>query len=214
MAWLEGVVTSCIAAPAIGISFLIFRPCIQAARSTRAGANHLKIMTGWWICWYLLLAIGTLYAGCWSFLLMLTLAACCATGWSDSLFLLIHHMWSRWLVVLLTLATIGGYGLVPWMDAAAGILYGYGLLWLLRTFFLRLRQLDALGQGDPEFICVIALGSGLYGTWATLLGASLLGICLAMVQYIRTGTLPTHMPLGAYLALIGSICILLYQIYL
>jgi prepilin signal peptidase PulO-like enzyme (type II secretory pathway) len=141
----------------------------------------------------------------------LIFAACSATYWTDTLFFLIHHVWSRWLVVALGLLTVAGYGLVSWPEAAAGVVYGYGLLWILRALFLRLRSLDALGEGDPEFICVIALGAGLYGVWLTLLGASLLGMLVATISYLFTREWPERIPLASYMALVGSGAVVAYQ---
>jgi prepilin signal peptidase PulO-like enzyme (type II secretory pathway) len=68
-----------------------------------------------------------------------------------------------------------------WLDGAAGVLLGGGLMYGLREAFLRLRGVSALGLGDVKFVALAGLYVGLTGLAPFLVLAGCLGIVFGLV---------------------------------
>ena len=112
-----------------------------------------------------------------------------------------RHFWlpDRLTVVLaLTGLVVGGYlSGVPLLHRLIGGAVGYSALALLATAYRRLRSRDGLGGGDAKLMGAIGLWTGWAALPPILVGASLLGLGIAMVR--RHGPADA-IPLGTLLA--------------
>lgn len=132
--------------------------------------------------------------------------ALAAFGWLLlPLFLLdLRHFWlPDPLTVTLALA---GPALGPWLNDVplierllSALVAGLGLA-LIGWSYARLRHRDGLGAGDPKLLGALAIWLGAEGTVATLLGAALTGLAIALW---RRHARDEALPFGAYLCLAG-----------
>ena len=103
-------------------------------------------------------------------------------------------------------------GLLPislW-QSIIGAVFGYLFLWTLAHLFLWLTGKKGMGDGDFELLALIGSFLGLYGTWYTLMIASIAGslIGLALISLGRAGR-NTKIPFGPFLAAAAIILVLL-----
>lgn len=88
------------------------------------------------------------------------------------------------------------------LSAAMGALLGAGLLLGLRTAWLRLRGVEALGLGDVKLLLLIGAFLGPVGAFASVGIASLAGLLVAApLLAARRIARDTPLPFGAFLAL-------------
>ncbi|UUR08367.1 prepilin peptidase [Sphingomonas glaciei] len=130
--------------------------------------------------------------------------ALAAFGWLLlPLFLLDRaHFWlPNPLTITLALA---GFALAPLLDdvplverLASSLVAGLGLA-LIGWTYARLRSREGLGGGDPKLLAALALWLGAEGVVATLLGAALLGLAVALAQRRARDE---ALPFGAFLCL-------------
>lgn len=107
------------------------------------------------------------------------------------------------------------FGLLPisLMQSVYGTLLGYFFLFFIaKTYFLYAKQ-EGMGQGDIELLAFIGAFTGIFGCWATLIIASVLGSCWAWVLmlYFKQGK-KVKIPFGPFLAG-GAILFVLFQHY-
>src|SRR5690606_32770961 len=62
-----------------------------------------------------------------------------------------------------------GWGRVPLYDAVAGVMAGYGVLWLLLQGFRLLRGIEGMGYGDLKLVAALGAWLG----WQALPGVLL-----------------------------------------
>jgi leader peptidase (prepilin peptidase)/N-methyltransferase len=108
------------------------------------------------------------------------------------------------------------FGLLPidTIDSIAGALSGYGLLWLTKTIFYRIKGQEGLGQGDLDLLCLIGSFTGVLGVWFTLLVGSITGSLIGIIYlYTHKNVRDVKMPFGPFLAL-GAISYVLLQPYI
>lgn len=69
------------------------------------------------------------------------------------------------------------FGLLPidLFESIVGAAAGYGILWLTKTIFYKLRNKEGVGQGDLDLLCFIGSFTGFMGVWTSLLIGSTLG---------------------------------------
>jgi leader peptidase (prepilin peptidase)/N-methyltransferase len=126
-----------------------------------------------------------------------------AFGWLLlPLFLLdLRHFWLPDSLTL-TLA-LAGLALGPWLNdvnlterIASALIAGGGLA-LLGWTYQRLRKRQGLGGGDPKLLAALGLWLGPEGVVATLLGAALIGLAVALA---RRSARDQALPFGTFLA--------------
>lgn len=88
--------------------------------------------------------------------------------------------------------------MLPLWDAAIGALAGFGIAWLLRFVFQRLKHREALGFGDVKFFAVAGIWCGLSGLADFMMLSGLSGIVFAGVWRWRGGN--AEFPFGPALA--------------
>ena len=97
------------------------------------------------------------------------------------------------------------------LDSVLGILFGFGILWIVKTVFWHIKKQEGLGAGDPLLLAMIGSFTGPLGVWIILLigsaMGSLIGICMLLSQKNASGY-PLRLPFGAFLAL-GTMAYLL-----
>ncbi len=91
---------------------------------------------------------------------------------------------------------------VNWIEAAAGVLVGAGVLFLIAEAWAWLRREEGMGLGDAKLLAMIGAFLGWKGVLITLFLACLAGSLfgLALVVTAR-GSVKTRLPFGAFLAL-------------
>lgn len=103
--------------------------------------------------------------------------------------------------LLLALARQGADPMALPLALAGGAL-GFGLLWLVAFAYRRWSGRDGIGGGDPLLLGAIGLWLGPQGVMTSLLGASVLGLVLAIAIAVtgRRIAPDTALPLGSLLA--------------
>jgi leader peptidase (prepilin peptidase) / N-methyltransferase len=130
-----------------------------------------------------------------------------------------RHMWlPRRLVALLGVSGAGfalwgswqAGSLIPLWTALAGGVIGFGLLWSVAQGYRLLRGRDGMGGGDPPLLGAIGLWIGPMGTIGAVIGASLLGLSVALIMLLarRPVAGDTPLPLGTLLAGAGWVIFL------
>ena len=119
-----------------------------------------------------------------------------------------HH----WLPDRLT-ATLAVSGLTAWLlqdppallDRLIGGLLGYASLALIAVIYKSLRNRDGLGGGDPKMLGAIGCWLGWQALPLVILGASLVGILVAISWRLRgkNVTADTMLPLGSLMAVVA-----------
>ncbi len=79
-----------------------------------------------------------------------------------------------------------------------GALFGYGLLWLVRTVFYRATGKEGLGLGDVELLAMIGAFTGIIGAWFSLFAGSVLGTLFGTAYMLITKD--RKIPFGPFLA--------------
>lgn len=134
-------------------------------------------------------------------------------GWQLLLLALLdmRHLWlprllTGWLgatgaVVVLARAW-AAQDIAPVLIGAGGAALGYLSLWLIARFYLKARGREGMGGGDPPLLGAIGLWIGPLGVIETMLGASILGILVALAMIVgkRKVAADTALPLGTCLA--------------
>ncbi|CAH0497043.1 A24 family peptidase [Novosphingobium sp. CECT 9465] len=101
--------------------------------------------------------------------------------------------------------TLGEGSLDPVLTSLSGGALGFVLLWATARFYLKARGREGMGSGDPPLLGAIGLWLGPLGVVEVMLGASIVGIVVAVVMLAarRTVTADTALPLGTCLAVVA-----------
>jgi len=85
-----------------------------------------------------------------------------------------------------------------------GALFGYGLLWVIRASYWRIRNIEGMGEGDLELLAGIGSFIGVTGCWITLLIGSLCGSLygLILIAFFKKERM-VKIPFGPFL-IIGA----------
>lgn len=114
----------------------------------------------------------------------------------------VEHFWLPDAVVL-PLAGLGLWlGLGDLADRAIGVGLGFAGLWLVAALYRWRAGRDGLGGGDPKLLAAIGAWLGWAALPLVLLGASMLGLALILVDRLRGRAVArdTMLPLGALMA--------------
>lgn len=90
----------------------------------------------------------------------------------------------------------------PLLISVSGGALGFAMLWVIARFYRRARGREGMGAGDPPLLGAIGLWLGPLGVVEVMLGASILGIAVAIVMLVskRKIAADTALPLGTCLA--------------
>ena len=120
-----------------------------------------------------------------------------------------RHFWLPDRLVL-ALAGTGLGGLVAGVppvasERAIGGAAAFAALWTIAWLYRRTRGRDGMGGGDPKLFGALGLWFGWRPLPLLLLGASLLGLCLALVARSRGQEIARHhaLPFGTLIAAVG-----------
>ncbi|NHK29067.1 prepilin peptidase [Parvularcula flava] len=117
---------------------------------------------------------------------------------------------------LIALGLIGGlisewfWGFVPFFDALIGAIVGYGVFWLIRFIYLKMRGIEGLGLGDAKMLAGLGAVAGWMSLPLVVLAASLAGLVFVGIMHLRGKVVgaQTAIRFGPFLA-IGGLLILL-----
>nr|WP_241735795.1 A24 family peptidase [Aquisalinus flavus] len=113
---------------------------------------------------------------------------------------------------LIAIGLIGGWFwmLVSFSDAIIGALVGYGVFWLIRFFYMRLRGIEGLGLGDAKMLAGLGAMTGWMSLPAIVLASSLAGLVYIGIMRMRGKEIgpQTAIRFGPFLA-VGGLCVLL-----
>ncbi|MCU0948832.1 MAG: A24 family peptidase [Porphyrobacter sp.] len=125
-----------------------------------------------------------------------------------------RHLWlPRSLVAVLAVSGAGFALLRAWQDAnllplsyaLAGGALGFGMLWAVALGYRKVRGREGMGGGDPPLLGAVGLWLGPMGVIGTVIGASLIGLAVALVMLLlrRPVAADTALPLGTLIAAAG-----------
>lgn len=98
--------------------------------------------------------------------------------------------------------------ITPW-QSLSGAIFGYIFLWGLANMFLLLTHKKGMGEGDFELLALIGSFIGIYGTWFTLIIASMTGSVIGISLIMRgNANRSTKIPFGPFLACAAIIYVL------
>jgi len=113
---------------------------------------------------------------------------------------------------LIAIGLIGNWlwGFVPFSDALIGAIVGYGVFWLIRFVYLKMRGIEGLGLGDAKMLAGLGAVTGWMSLPLIVLTASLAGLVAIGIMRLRGEQIgaQTAIRFGPFLA-IGGLCILL-----
>ena len=112
-------------------------------------------------------------------------------------------------LIALGLVSAWFWGFVPFADALMGAIAGYGVFWLIRFIYLRLRGIEGLGLGDAKMLTGLGAVTGWMFLPLILLTASLAGLVFVGVMRLRGQEVgaQTAIRFGPFLAA-GGVCVL------
>jgi leader peptidase (prepilin peptidase)/N-methyltransferase len=96
----------------------------------------------------------------------------------------------------------------PLTDTLIGVLAGAGFLYALALFYLKVRNIEALGFGDVKLLAFIGSYVGWFGALFTIFFGSLLGLLgsvFFMKMYKTDDLSKLEIPFGPFLAIAGTI---------
>jgi leader peptidase (prepilin peptidase)/N-methyltransferase len=102
----------------------------------------------------------------------------------------------------------------PLAPALAGVVLGYGALFLANQFYRAVRGRDGLGMGDAKLLAGAGAWLGWSGLPFVVLIASALGLCFVAAQRVRGRTLipGDALAFGPFLS-VGALLVWLVQTY-
>ena len=126
--------------------------------------------------------------------------------------MLIARLMTVWLVPFGFLFSHLNYLPISLFESITGAVFGYSILWFLKTIFFYIHQKEGMGQGDLEIMAMIGAFTGPFGSWIVLTIGSLLGSCVGLFLLIfkKKDKLSLKLPFGAFLAL-GAILYIIFS---
>ncbi|KJX01443.1 hypothetical protein RZ87_02535 [Enterobacter roggenkampii] len=94
-------------------------------------------------------------------------------------------------------------GSVSLSDAVCGAIAGYLSLWVIYHLFRFITGTEALGYGDFKLLSALGAWLGWQQLPLLVLVASLMGITISMIIYLRKGRVNKALPFGPFLSLAG-----------
>lgn len=116
-----------------------------------------------------------------------------------------RHFWlpDRLLLALASVALLAGPLLTPdisWTDRVIGAGVGFACLESVRLIFLRIRQHEGMGAGDPKLFAAIGIWLGWEALPVVLLIATMLGLAFVVAGRLLSRKSSPALPFGVYLA--------------
>jgi leader peptidase (prepilin peptidase)/N-methyltransferase len=97
-------------------------------------------------------------------------------------------------------------------EAALGVLFGAGFLWVVAFLYKKVRKQDGLGLGDVKLLVMIGALFGPSGALFTIFGGSVLGTLGGIFMILVKGrTMAQPLPFGPFLLLAATVFIFLPQ---
>jgi leader peptidase (prepilin peptidase)/N-methyltransferase len=129
---------------------------------------------------------------------------------TDFYSLTIPQLASIWLApVGIAVAASGNLQISVW-QSVVGAIIGYTSLWIINFAFKKMRNIDGIGVGDMELLCMIGAFIGPIGLYYTVLIASVTGSAWGLtIRLVRKQAPTTPIPFGPFLALGGMLYLLL-----
>lgn len=135
-------------------------------------------------------------------LLALFCVALLITLITDYLYLLIHRGATLFLIPIFLLGAYSSLTSVTLFESFAGVLVGYGFLWLFKTVYRAFRDIDGIGQGDLELLAMIGSFLGPLGVFYTITLGSTLGTLAAVALIaLKRADGRTALPFGSFLVI-------------
>lgn len=181
----------------------------------RLTSRRLRRRAGWTTPWPELL-LAALFGGClWRYgmgwLAWAAMAYCLALAlmaWIDWRSYLLPDMLTLPLMWAGLLVNLGG-AFAPPIHALAGLVVGYGFLWLFFQAFRRITGREGMGQGDFKLMAALGAWLGVEMLLPVLLLSSLLGVVAGVWDRVRRGH-DRPQPFAPCLALAG-VCVLWWR---
>ena len=91
----------------------------------------------------------------------------------------------------------------PETDFLIGAVAGYAVIWLLRAYYLKRRNIEAIGLGDAKFLAASGAWLGWQALPFLLLTASIVALIVVTIQSIAGNKFDskTAIPFGPYLCI-------------
>ena len=91
---------------------------------------------------------------------------------------------------------------ITMVESIVGAMGGYGVLWLIGTFYRMRTGVQGIGEGDMELLCLIGAFLGPVGVWASLMIGSMSGAIVGgLYLYFSGKGRKARIPFGPFLAL-------------
>lgn len=105
-----------------------------------------------------------------------------------------------WLGLLLSLF----YVFTSPEQAILGAIFGYGILWIIKTLYRLVRRKEGMGHGDLKLLALLGAWTGPFSVIHILIFASFMGLSIAIISLaLKKTTFQTPLPFGPYLAIAG-----------
>lgn len=118
---------------------------------------------------------------------------------TDLHYLLIPHLILRVLAGLGLLGASLGFLPITMLESLLGMIFGYGILWCVRTIAYKMLKEEGLGLGDLDLLLFIGAFLGPLGSWISLAGGALLGSLIGITLRSLLGPKHRVLPFGPFL---------------
>lgn len=116
--------------------------------------------------------------------------------------MVIPQCFSLWLVPFGLVSAAFGFLEITFLQSCLGVVFGYGMLWLVGFLFKKATHKDGMGIGDMELMALIGSFLGPVGVWTSIMIGSLSGMVFgAIYLYATKKSRSTRIPFGPFLAL-------------
>jgi leader peptidase (prepilin peptidase)/N-methyltransferase len=100
------------------------------------------------------------------------------------------------------LASFFGLTRITLIESVIGVIFGYGVLWMIGIIFKIVMKREGIGHGDFEILALIGAFLGLWGVWFSLMLASIVGLFVTGAYLWLSGkSRSTRIPFVPFLAL-------------
>jgi leader peptidase (prepilin peptidase) / N-methyltransferase len=116
--------------------------------------------------------------------------------------LLIPQLFTLWMIPLGLAGSFLHFSTISFTQSLLGVIFGYGVLWIIAWVFKRCTGKDGLGVGDMELLAMIGSFLGPIGVWTSLAVGSITGLFVGTLYLALSGRdRTTRIPFGPFLAL-------------